>query len=159
MESNLPHTVADIIRWLLITIGQGTDPNDNDTPELRIWPVHAKSEPDSPDDCITVYSTSGTLDGQSPHDSSLWDRHGWQVRVRGRTHHSGYQKANNIRNTLAAVYWQTITVQDPGGTIETDYRVERVNIDGQVNDLNREQPTSGRYVFTINGVATIDPNP
>lgn len=156
MESNLPHDICEILRQLLLDLGAGSDPGDEDTVSTRVWPVHCKSEPDAPDNCITVYTTSGQDDGQSVHDGALWVHHGWQLRVRGRTYADGYQKINRIRNLLAAVYWVNVSIPDVTGTGDTDYRVETLTGIGTPLPLGKE-PATGRYVFTLNGMMTVDP--
>lgn len=156
MESNLTHDVCEILRWLSIAGGLGTDPETEDEVGEREWPVHAKSEPDKPDNCITIYTTSGQDDGQSVHDGSLWAHYGWQFSIRSKTYDVGYAKANAVRNFLAQQYWETVTVPDATGTGGTDYRVETLTNIGTIIPLGREQ-TSNRYLFTINGMVTIDP--
>jgi hypothetical protein len=161
LESDYPDSPADVLSWHLVSnLGVGTDPGAEEVPSSRVWPVQAKSEPDEPDDCITVYHTTGNVDGRSPHDGSVWEHLGFQVKVRGATHRSGYVKANEVRDALADVtrsYWKTVTVPAETGTAGTGYRLETVD-PGPVLDLGKET-TSPRYVFTINGLMTIDPNP
>lgn len=157
MESDFPHDVCEIFRWLLIDLNAGTDPDDNDDPTKRVWPIHAKSEPDKPDNCITTYTTSGQDDGQNIHDGSLWMHYGWQVAIRAKTYDIGYTKANEIRNLLAQSYWVNVEIMDDTGTGGTTYRVESITNVGQALPLGRESGT-GRYLFTINGMVTIEPN-
>lgn len=160
MDCDLRHQPAEILAVLLTDLGVGSVPLDTDDPKQRVWPVHFGDEPPDPDNSITVYSTTSTLDGQSPHDGDLWERPGWQIRVRCRTKEEGHAKANEIKVAIAGIYWQTINVVDTvGSSVElTPYRVETMLPSGGINDIGPEQ-VSERYLFTLNGTCTITPNP
>jgi hypothetical protein len=158
MESSIPHGPANVLRWLLIDLGVGTDPDDEDDPQDRVWPVHNDSEPDNPDNCITVYQTEGQQDGQDPHSGSLWHHIGWQVRIRSKTREIGTRKANDILTAICGTYWRTITITSTVGTLSEDYRVETVTPSGLPLYIGQEQG-SNRHLHTINGFATIHPNP
>lgn len=158
MECDVPDLVADILRYLLIDLGVGSNPAVTDQALDRVWPIHADSEPDDPDECITVYSPTSAIDGQSPFDGDLWERPSWSIRVRSRTKESGKAKANAVKVAVCGVYWQVVTVPDPTGTGGTDYRVETMLPTSGVNSIGQEQGT-GRFLFTINGTCTLDPNP
>lgn len=158
MESNIPHGPANVLRWLLIDLDLGTDPDDESDPLDRVWPVHDEDEPDLPDNCITVYHTEGQNDGQDPHSGSVWQHIGWQFRIRAKTREAGRRKAYDILNAVCGLYWHTITVTETIGTLSEDYRIETVTPSGIPLYIGQEQ-TSKRHLHTINGFATIHPNP
>ena len=49
MSGPLIHSAADIIRYLLIAMGQGTLPTD-----ALLWPIYQARIPETPDNCITT---------------------------------------------------------------------------------------------------------
>ncbi len=52
MSATLLHSPAEVIRWLLVAIGQGVDPAQGGD-----WQVAVALEESSPDNAITVYDT------------------------------------------------------------------------------------------------------
>jgi hypothetical protein len=161
MESNFPHDPADVLRCLLIdNLSQGTDPDDEDDPKERLWPIHAKSEPADPDDCITVYKREGQFDGQDPHSGAVWEHIGWHIRVRSRTKESGWTKANSILAAICgpSAYWALVTIASTQGTLTHTYRVETVTPSRLPIGPMQEQG-SNRFIHTLEGFTTIDPNP
>src|SRR3954468_4142840 len=72
------HTQANIIRWLLIGLGIGVDP---DISPQGTWPIYSTSEPDTPDAVITIFNTTGQMDGRSMFGEE-YEHYGFQMRVR-----------------------------------------------------------------------------
>lgn len=141
MPSTFPHSPADVIRHLLVAKGCGTLPSDGGD-----WPIYVASEPDGPDNCVTVYDTQGQDDGRSMHTGELWNHNGFQVRVRARDHSSaGWPKADEIQTVMAEeVYQDYVTIGD-----ET-YFVHAVTRIGDPIPLGKETPSSKRNLYTIN---------
>jgi hypothetical protein len=142
----LQNTPSDVVRYLLVQLDVATLPTDGDD-----WPAYEGQEPDSPDDCITVYTTTGVDDGRSMIDGELWQHYGVQVRVRSSTSVAGWQKANAIRDAMAKEVQREIVAVplEPGGTATTDYRVAAISKIGQTIPLGKE-PHSNRFLFTVN---------
>lgn len=138
---------ADVVRWILVALGVGTDP------ELgSAWPVYCSSEPDRPDNSITVYDTDGTDNGRTMVDGKLQRLFGFQVRVRSDSHGTGWTKADAIQTALAeSVYQETVTVNG------RSYLVHAVSRIGDVLPLGKESPTSKRSLFTLNAGVTVRP--
>lgn len=145
MPGALTHSPADVLRWLLIDLGQGSDPADG-----AAWPVFASAEPDSPDSCLTVYDTAGRDSGRSHPDGERAEHHGVQVRVRATSHREGYQKARAIALALDQdVYRDTVVIGDDA------YRVWSVSRTGDVLVLGTNIPGSKRHLFTVNAVVSL----
>ena len=106
MAQRVTHSPADITRRVLIDIGVGGDPPS--TP----WPIYATSEPDLPDNLITVFDVIGSSDGRSMIDGEVLSHFGIQIRVRSTTHQIGWQKADEIQTALAKeIYQRTISIE------------------------------------------------
>ena len=144
MSGTLNHSPADIIRYLLIELGQGTLPTDNGT-----WPVFVSSEPNLPDQVITVYDTAGHYDGRSMRSGEMYTFHGMQLRIRGINHQDAFQKANDVAVAMdEQVNRMPITIDS---SIYKIFGISRVS--GPLN-LGNEENTN-RILFTINAVAAL----
>lgn len=146
MSVALLHSPGDITRWLLIGLGLGADPE-----ESTVWPIFATSEPDAPDNCLTLYDTTGSDDGSSMIDGELYTHHGVQVRIRAATHSGGgYAKASAIRHALAElVHDETVHVG------ATTYLVQCYARIGEVLTLGKDAPNSKRSLFTLNATVSL----
>lgn len=142
---NLTHDPADIIRYLLISLGLGTLPTSNGS-----WPVFSAIEQDSPDNAITTYNTTGKLEGRIQKTGAYVEKPGIQIRVRGTTHAVGYAKGKTIENALdKEVYQSDVTI---GGSV---YEVHAVSRSGNLIFAGRDSSSSNRFIFTLNVTATI----
>lgn len=138
------HTPADVIRYLLISLDLGSLPTD-----LEDWPIFYGDEPNTPDNCITLYDTPGTDQGRSMIDGALFGFYGFQVRVRAATKSAGYLKALGIQTVMAqSVIRETVTIEGTG------YFVHSISNIGDVLDLGKP-PQSSRVLFTINAVTSV----
>ena len=79
MSGPLIHAPANIIRQLLISKSQGTNPLLQEP-----WPISYSMEPDTPDNSITVYDTTDRDHGRTMVDGRRQVHHGFQVRVRSK---------------------------------------------------------------------------
>lgn len=150
MMNTLAHSPAEVLRAVLVGIGQGTQPP---TPPAAAsaWPVYASSEPAAPDNVVTVYDTAGVDDGRSMIDGELFQHYGVQVRVRATTHAAGWAKADAIRRALA------LECKLRGATVAGSSYVLTASRIGQVLALGRETPESQRRLFTVNALLVVDP--
>lgn len=131
------NTAAEVMRQLLIDIGQGNDGGTS-------WPVFDSNEPNAPDNVITCYDTQGIDDGRSNLDGTLWAHLGVQIRVRSMGVAVGRTKANAVRKALSEAIRRTVWI----GTAQ--YWVSNVARIGQVLALGKEKPDSNRNIFTLN---------
>lgn len=142
MPGALTHSPADVLRRLLISLGLGVDPPPTSTTQ---WPVYAGSEPDEPDNTVTVTDTSGLLHGREMVGGETQAHEGVQVRVRGLTHPVAYARADLIKVALDAQYQDVVTMPDA-----TRYLVWAVHRTTGVLALGKETKASKRSIFTIN---------
>lgn len=141
----LSHSPADILASLLVALIKGTNPDDN-----ADWPIYISSEPNAPDNCITVYDTLGQDDGRSMIDGTLWQHYGFQVRIRATTHMVGHARASLIRDALSLeVIQREVTIGANTYVIQAASRI------GQVLYLGKIVPASMRSLFTVNGLLTV----
>ena len=142
--SSLAHSPADVIRWLLIDLGLGTDPSEEDS-----WPIHTSSEPDSPDNSITVYDTAGIVDGRIQRTGETREHCGVMLQVRGTSQPIAWAKANAANVILdESIDKSNITIGS------TDYIVYAVTRHSGPLSLGRE-PSTNRFLFTINAVVAL----
>ena len=155
MSQPLWHSPADIVRELLVQLGMGSDPTVSPGSP---WPVYASAEPQSPDNCITVFDTQGTDDGRTMHGFKP-DHFGIQVRVRAADHPTAWQKADaQIRVALCegvddSSLPQTVTLTIP--LPMTRYTVPNFARIGQCLALGKEAPNSRRSIVTLNATVVI----
>lgn len=141
MPGSLSHSPAKVTRDLLIQAGLGSDGGTS-------WPVFATSEPDAPDNAITVYNAAGRGQGTTAPDGEVQESHGVQVRVRCATEETGYAKARAIAVALDAVANALITIAG------TQYMVQLIDRSGDVLSLGKD-PSSSRRLFTLNALVTL----
>ena len=145
MSVTLTHSPADILRWLLVSLGAGSAPSSSSD-----WPIFATQEPDRPDNCITVFDTAGVLDGRQMPTGVQMEHEGWQIRIRARTHNVGWQKAKEIADLLDQSVVRYVVVI--GGH---QYLVQCVSRTSGVLSLGEESPQTKRRVFTLNGIMAV----
>lgn|SRR3990167_993558 len=140
----LIHSPADVLRRVLITLGHGVNP------PLTTWPIYAAGEPNTPDNCITVYDTEGRNDGRSMIDGEQWEHYGVQVRIRSTTHKVGYAKAQAIAEALDQEIYDEVETIDT-----TTYLLHSVSRTSRVLALGKDTPNSKRTLFTINALVSL----
>ena len=144
MSSSLDHSPADVVRWLLIDLSLGTDPGDEGS-----WPIHASSEPDSPDNLIAVYDTAGVTGGRIQRTGETIEHRGIMVQVRGTGQPTAWAKAEAIKTALdESVDKSLVTVGS------SDYIVYAITRHSGPVSLGRE-PSTNRFLFTINAVVAL----
>lgn len=142
MTNNLQDAPSAIVRKLLVDLGLASDPL---AVPLLPWPAYAKSEPPTPDNCVTVYDTAGTSTGRAHPTGELFGYQGFQVRVRAATDRAGWIEVDAIMTTLAQdVYRRQVTVG------ANTYLVQCVTRIGDAIALGREAGVSERRLWTLN---------
>lgn len=144
MPTLLLHSPADVVSRVLIALGLGSDPANNEA-----WPVFVSAEPGDPDNCLTLFDTPWRGDGRSMIDGEAWHHHGFQVRVRSATHKEGFARASAIHEGLDQDVHDDIVTLD--GTRYLVHAVSGTNI----LCLGKNVPHTKRSLFTINGLTTI----
>ena len=141
MSGSLEESPADIIRQLLIDLSMGT--------ASGTWPIYSFWEPDTPDNCITIYHTAGDLVASHQIDGEVQEYHGFQVRVRSSTPEVGFTKARAIAVSMDSMIQDAVVI---GANVYLIYSIVRKT---DVIPIGKETPTSFRDVFTINAVACL----
>ncbi len=142
MSGRLYHKPSDVIQQLLIDLGIATDPADDGD-----WPVYESVEPDQPDNCITVYTTTGIKQGRVSFGTSIL-KYGIQIRIRAQDDAEGDYKARDIYQAFDEDVLRTsVIISDDE---EHEYLVQEVANQGDVIPLGYELPASRRKVFVIN---------
>lgn len=144
MSGSLAHSPCEIIGQLLIDLAIGTDSQSAD------WSVFVSSEPDEPDESITVYDTANVLEGRVQPTGETQEQHGIQIRVRAATYATGWAKANAIANQLDTQVLREIIVLGAA-----TYHVHSVDRTSGPFHIGKESPTSKREVFTINATCSL----
>jgi hypothetical protein len=139
------HSPAKIIRELLIALGLGQ------RAPVEPWPVYALSEPEAPDNVLTVFNTTGVDHGRIMATGERDTHEGIQIRVRSASEEDGYLHAKNICRLLDT------TVLRTGVALEAiSYRVNSFNRTSPIICLGKESPESKRYLFTVNGLIALE---
>lgn len=142
---NLSHDPADIIRHALTDAALGTLPS-----EKLSWPANVNNEPNDPDNCITVYNTTGTVQGRLQATGEFQDRPGIQIRVRGATYAVAYAKIKTIQTYLEETVARTVVLI---GT--SQYLVHSLNRTSDLLHNGKDVTSSKRYTFTVNYYVSI----
>ncbi len=145
MPGALDHSPASIVRTLLVSLSQGVDP-----PATSGWTIQDTSEPDQPDDTITVYDTAGRKQGRSQIDGETFEIHGLQIRVRAANSVTGWAKARALAIVVdTSVYRNSVTIG------ASQYLVQHISRTGDVLSLGKETPNSKRSIFTLNALISV----
>lgn len=142
MSGQLDHTPAEILREVLIDLGEVTAVDDQAS-----WPCYHQQMPDSPDNCVCIYTTQGTTQGRT-FDGEVQEHYGLQIKVRS-SGTGGYAKLRRILNALDALIRTTVYIGN------TTYFVQSFNRTTDTLPLGREKKTSDRFLYTLNGVMPI----
>lgn len=142
----LTNSPADVVRYALIAGGLGTLPLSE-----GLWPIFAWQEPDQPDDVVTVYDTSGVVQGRSHNDGQVLEHYGVQIRVRTSIPKNGNTKIRAILEFLDRTINQTVVnVPYDTGTGYSVYCIHAVSRSGTILSLGKDTPTTKRTLFTVN---------
>ena len=142
MGTQLDHSPAEVVRQLLIDLSLGEDSQSSD------WSVFVGVQPDSPDNCITVYDTTGILDGKVQFTGDTLEQHGVQIKIRARTVPLGRARSNLIGKKLDQDVQRTEVTVD-----SDDYLVHGVQR-GNILHLGHE-PESRNRGWSINCTCNI----
>lgn len=141
------HGGAQVVRAVLISLGLGTSHLES---PLLAWPIYVSNEPAHPDNCITIYDTTGTEDTRDA-DGPLPTHEGIQVRVRGSQYDTALEKVAIIAKAFDGLYRLTATVGPAG------YLVQAIHRKGSPHNLGKERSGSGkRRLFTLDAIITIE---
>ena len=153
----LTNSPAEIIAYMMVDLGLGINPaNYSDIGSLTQWPIFDSSEPDLPDNCITIFDTGGVDDGRAMVGGVLFIHPGIQVRVRSKDHPTGWTKADTVRATLAeSAYQEVVTIGSVSYLVHALSRFSPVIKLGKELETEQARRVSKRDLFTINCLASI----
>jgi hypothetical protein len=138
MSGLLLHSPADIVSRGLIALGVGNDPGilgqfeqsgtGTDIQVSRtVWPVFVGSEPEEPDNVLTVYDTVGTHDGKEMFGGETYRHHGIQVRARGRNYADCYARLNRAQTLMSeTAYRNQVVIDNATYLIESFSRLQGI---------------------------------
>lgn len=157
MAGLLNHSPEDIIAQLLIDLGYGTEPTEDDqnTDPDSDWAVYSTSITDFPDRFIGVLGTVGIDLGRLNPTGERNELHGITITIRSTKPGEGHVKANAIAIGIDSVYDRTVLVEDWTGTGSTYYNVHCLSRIGPPIPIGKGTPSDKRNHFTINLLATI----
>lgn len=140
----LLHSPADIVGALLVALGYGA------SPPATPWPIYVTSEPDQPDECMTVVDREGRDHGREMVLGERQEHRGVQVMVRSKSSRAGYEKAAAVAIAFDEVVRSNQVVLDG-----TPYIVRSIMRTTQVLPLGRDGAASGRERFSINALVSV----
>jgi hypothetical protein len=148
----LSNSVAEIVQYLLVQLGVATLPVGT---AAWIWPIYEGTEPDQPDNVITVYDTDSVMEGRTTVDSEKQSHYGFQVRVRASDKPTAFLEANEIAIALDTRATNvSVTVADP--EIGTHvYSISAVTRQGDPLYIGAERATSKRKIYTVNATVAL----
>lgn len=147
----LTNSPADVIRWALINAGGGTLPSAGGD-----WPIAAWQESDTPDNFVTLYDTSGTLDGRVHNDGEIQEHPGIQIRVRSGNPNDGNEKIRQLIDICDKQFRNTlVTCPNLVGVGTTLYLVYAMTRKGTVLSLGKDTPQTKRALYTVNYIVSL----
>jgi Bacteriophage minor capsid protein len=118
--------------------------------DLGYGSVYVDGEPSEPDAVVTVYNTSGVLDGRTMVDGEVQEHHGLQIRVRDVDDATAHAKVDDVAIALdQRVYANVVEVGSD------QYIVYCLNRKSSVTHLGTDKPTSRRTAYTVNYTAAL----
>lgn len=142
----LTNSPADVLRYALIAAGGGSLPSSGNA-----WPIAAWQESDLPDNFITLYDTSGNIDGRFQNNGAVQEHPGIQIRVRALNPSDGNTKIRDLLDIIDLQIRETlVTCNHPVGTGVSMYLIHNVSRKGTVLSLGKDTPTTKRALFTVN---------
>jgi hypothetical protein len=141
----LNHSPAEITAKMMADMGI-TEAFDGDN-----WPTLVNSEPNLPDNCITVYDTTPRVDARFMTNGAWGRHHGIQIRVRGTTSPVAWTRLNAIYEQLDRdAYTETVALDS------NTYEVHAFH--GSVPTfMGKDVPGGKRTFWVLNGTITIRP--
>jgi hypothetical protein len=162
MAGLLDHSPADVLRWLLVQQGStllaqagGSGTLVIDPGVLGDWPCFVGGEPDSPDNCVTIYDTQGRDEGRTNIDRERQEHPGIQFRIRSTTPLVGYQKAQQIAVAVDQIVFLLSAVPAYQGLPARTYSIPAVTRTTNVIPIGKDVPNTKRSIFSINAVMVL----
>jgi hypothetical protein len=144
MAGPLLHSPACILQAILVARGLGASP-----PNL-IWPIYIDSQPDLPDNLISVLNEIGKDYGRVQINGERLEHHGVTVSVRAGLSPLGYSKARQIAIVLdSSIYFDEVSIES------SSYLVYAVTRTSDVVYRGKESETSKRGIHSMTAVLAL----
>lgn len=141
------YSPSDIVVEMLIQAGQLSRQSATGQTSGS-WPGFAGGEPDSPDNTVTIYDTTGSWNIREFVGSKNIGPSGLQIRVRANTHRVAWNKAQELYEYLEQVYNRGVSI---GTSPDSDYAVIGSFCQfGDILSIGKESPQSKRSIVTLN---------
>jgi len=140
------HSPANIIAEYLFGEAILTDPDDS-----GLWHGYVGVLPDgieTDDDIAACIDTTPIKDGRVMDGAALF-HFGVQILLRARTCNTGYAKAADLQDALAAVDDEQVIIGS------NTYQIVNVSDATGIVNLGQEEGTKRRWMFSTNFIATI----
>ena len=148
---SLTHSPADVLRYALINAGGGSLPSSGSS-----WPIGCWQENETPDNVITLYDTSGNLDGRFQTDGEMQEHPGIQIRVRSANPLDGNTKIRQLMEIVdKGIRLTTVMIENPIGTAVSTYVIYAVTRIGTVLSIGKDTPQTKRSLFTVNMIISL----
>jgi hypothetical protein len=151
MPGTLTYSPADILRQLMVDLSLGTTPSDDDS-----WPIYCSVQPDTPDNLITTYDTTGVHQGRVMTDGEVQERHGVQILIRSSRFTTGWTKSRAISVALDAAYDASVVMGVESYTVHAISRSSGpIALGKEVPVDGGNTPSSKREVFSLNCTVSV----
>jgi|GEM_PF-4541833 len=143
------HSPAYIMAQYFIEEGLLTDPSSSGD-----WPVFVGILPDDnildlDHDIAACIDTASVKDGRIFEDGENIFHYGFQILIRATNYNTGYQKAQELADTLELIDRDTVIISS------TTYRLDNVTQTTGVVVLGQEEGSKRRELFSINFLVTL----
>lgn len=135
---------ANIIRAMLIIEGKAFEAGKNID-----WSIFVSSEPDEPDNCLTIYNNRGTLQGRIHETGETVQHYGFQTKIRGKTDAVASAKGRQLMGVYDGILRYLITVDGQA------LRIQSITIRSPLLPMGQESKNR-RQLYVFNAIATID---
>lgn len=144
MSGRLTKSPAKVMQQLLIDLDLAASKASGDP-----YPCFYSNQPDTPDNCFTVYNTEGRVQGRDQISGEPLEVHGIQVRLRDTDVETGDNKINLVAQTLSAVARQDVIIDSE------IFLVHALTQSGNPIYIGLDAPNSKRVVWTLNLLMTV----
>lgn len=145
MSGSLSHAPSLIIAKLIQDLGLGTNPSASSA-----WPIYVDFSPDTPDQLIVVFTSSGELKGKDHVVGEEAEHYGFQISVRSTSFSPGNSKARGIAIEFdEEVKYKEVSLE--GST----YIISSIKRKSSVLNPTRNIQGSRRNLFTFHATTSI----
>ena len=142
---NIPDSPAAILRTYFLDKRIVSD-----QPGTRNFPVYLSTEPEEPENCITIYD-QGLLEDGRLMEGELIEHPECSIRIRSKSYSEGWTQLNTIAKTIEDTVWKILSIKSRRYRIQSITLVNRQSIGRDANDRSI---FTGTVRMTINYLPT-----